>query len=308
MAPIDMNVSFQLIMVKFTNIAIPFFFLISGFLFFNHIEQINDCFAKIRKRFTTLVIPYLIWNLLLLVLCLIFSTIPILNAQIKHIYNLEYSFAWTVAKLTYKPIVGQFWYIRTLFIFIILSPLYLYVFKSKTFSFLILLLSIILWRLIDTSIVSTEGVCFFFLGGVLYYHGSLPMPFPAKYWLWLLLPQFAIFYILIFTSFKYVFIQKACTFIQLYVEWQICLYLASIIKVSHFLVEMNHHSFFLYATHVTILKVLSQTFSCILPHAPQFSFMAYLVCFSLTLLLSFTLSFFTRASLPQLYSVITGGR
>ena len=308
MDPIDFNVSFQLFMARFTNVAIPFFFLISGFLFFNNIIQINNCLTKIRKRISTLLIPYLLWNILLLLLCLALSAIPALKAQIKHTYGLEYSLPWIVAKLTYRPIVGQFWYIRTLFIFILFSPLYLYAFKSKAFSFLALIVSIVIWQLIDTDIVSTEGACFFLLGGNLTYHGSLPKQIPCRHWLWLLVPQFIILYIILFTSFQYAFVQKACIFIQLYVGWQICLYLASKTKVCHFLMELNHHSFFLYATHVTILKFLSLSFSRTLPHAPSFSFLTYLLCFSLTVALSLTLSFFSRSLFPQLYSIFTGGR
>ncbi len=308
MDPIDFNVSFQLFMARFTNVAIPFFFLISGFLFFNNIIEINNCLLKIKKRFTTLLIPYLLWNLLLLLLCIALSKIPALKAQLKHTYGLEYSLSWIVAKLTFKPIVGQFWYIRTLFLFILSSPLYLFAFKSRICSFLALLLSIVIWQLIDTDIVSTEGACFFLLGGNLTYHGSLPKPASCKHWLWLLLPQFLLLYIILFTSFKYAFIQKVCIFIQLYAGWQICLYLATKTNVCRFLLGMNRHSFFLYATHVTFLKVLSQIFSRILPHAPLFSFTTYLLCFSLTLALSLTLSFYSSRFFPQLYSIFTGGR
>lgn len=51
-----------------SHIAVPVFFLISGFLFFNNL----DCFnaktykKKISTRFKTIIIPYLVWNLLFL--------------------------------------------------------------------------------------------------------------------------------------------------------------------------------------------------------------------------------------------------
>lgn len=308
MKPIDLNVSFQLFMSRFTNVAIPSFFLISGFLFFNNIEQINDCLSKIKKRFSTLVIPYLAWNVLLLVLCLALSTIPQLKAQIRYTYDLSYSIFWIVAKLTYKPIIGQFWYIRTLFLFILFSPLYLYVFKSKTLSLLIIFLSIFLWKLIDTGILSTEGACFFLLGGFLSYHGFLPSQQSFKLWLWLFLPQAIIFPAIIFTSINYIVIQKICIFIQIYTGWQICLYLASQTKICHFLIEMNHHSFFHYATHGTILKALSLYFSKMVPHTQFFSFTFYFLCFFITLIFSFSISFHARQSFPRLYSIFTGGR
>lgn len=51
-----------------SHIAVPVFFLISGFLFFNNL----DCFnaktykKKINSRFKTIIIPYMVWNLLFL--------------------------------------------------------------------------------------------------------------------------------------------------------------------------------------------------------------------------------------------------
>lgn len=46
--------------------AVPVFFMISGFLFFYKIESYNwrMYFSKLRKRFRTVFIPYLIWNLI----------------------------------------------------------------------------------------------------------------------------------------------------------------------------------------------------------------------------------------------------
>lgn len=312
MKVIDCNVFFQRFIDKYTCLAIPFFFLISGFLFFNNVNQLNDCLKKIKKRFFTLFIPYLYWNIILISLCLILSIFPQLRPQLQHTYKLQYSLSWIIEKLTYSPIVGQFWYIRTLFIFILLSPLYFLIFKSKLFSLSIIILSIILWDLVDTSIFSTEGICFFLLGGFLAYHMCLPPKRPCKIWLWLILPQVLIILIHVF-SYKiptYIlnYILKICIFIQIYTNWQFCLHMASNAKVCLFLIEMNRHSFFLYATHSTILSGLSLYLSKLLPHNPYFSVFAYILCFFSTLFLSLAFSFYLRKSFPKFYSLLTGGR
>lgn len=305
---IDCNTFFQIFMARFTSVAIPFFFLVSGFLFFHNIKQINECLQKIKKRFYTLLIPYLIWNIALLILCLVLSTIPQLRPQIQRSYALQYSFYWIIAKLTYDPIVGQFWYIRTLFLFILLSPLYLLVLKSKICSLLITILSIILWQRIDTSILSTEGLCFFLLGGFLSYYMSLPSKQPCKNWLWLILPQIIILIIHSFTFKVPNYLLKMCIFIQLYTGWQICLSLASNAKISQYFIEMNHHSFFLYAIHGTILTGSSLYLSKLIPHTQCFSIFAYILCFFGTLILSLALSSFLRKTFPKINSLLTGGR
>ena len=308
MKVIDCNVFFQRFMDKYTCLAIPFFFLISGFLYFNNINQLNDCIKKIKKRFYTLLIPYLNWNVILIILCLILSTFPQLRPQLHRTYKLQYSLSWIIEKLTYSPIIGQFWYIRTLFIFILLSPLYFPLFKYKFISLLIIILSITLWQLIDTSILSTEGICFFLLGGFLAYHMFLPPKRPCKMWLWLILPQILIILIHTFSFIIPTYILKICIFIQIYTSWQFCLYLASNVKVCHYLIEMNRHSFFLYATHGTILAGLSLYLSKLLPHSLFFSIFAYILCFFSTLILSLVISFYLRKSFPRFYSLLTGGR
>lgn len=50
-----------------THVAVPTFFLVSGFLFFNKVHTFNTLVGWKRKflsRFRTLVIPYLLWNLI----------------------------------------------------------------------------------------------------------------------------------------------------------------------------------------------------------------------------------------------------
>lgn len=48
------------------NIAVPFFFFISGYLFY--FQGKPDYFHKLKSRFYSLIIPYFLWNLLTIVL------------------------------------------------------------------------------------------------------------------------------------------------------------------------------------------------------------------------------------------------
>ena len=46
----------------FTRIAVPIFFMISGYLFFlTYKLSIEKYFYKVKSRFLSLMIPYLIW-------------------------------------------------------------------------------------------------------------------------------------------------------------------------------------------------------------------------------------------------------
>lgn len=55
----------------FSQVAVPFFFFSSGYFFFYKVKQWNiQCYKKkIEKRLKTLLVPYLLWNVL--ALCII---------------------------------------------------------------------------------------------------------------------------------------------------------------------------------------------------------------------------------------------
>ena len=66
--PVYSTVKFFLSDVSTEVLPPPLFFLVSGMLFFWGLEKLSSSiyFQKIRKRFRTVLIPYLFWNLLIL--------------------------------------------------------------------------------------------------------------------------------------------------------------------------------------------------------------------------------------------------
>ena len=69
-----------------THIAVPMFFFISGFLFFNKLQEWNRTvyFGKLRKRIKTLLVPFIIWNTIKILLKV--------QSMIRHFYSLLFFF------------------------------------------------------------------------------------------------------------------------------------------------------------------------------------------------------------------------
>ena len=110
-----------------TRSAVPFFFILSGYLFFYNFEfSLKKYFIKLKKRIKSILAPFLLWSLfyLMLVLLLNLINIKIVNYSIISIYDFIYY-------LILKPIPFQLWFLRDLFIIVVLSPLIYWILKKK---------------------------------------------------------------------------------------------------------------------------------------------------------------------------------
>lgn len=158
------------------SVAVPSFFFISGFLFFYNIDifQSGNYIYKIKKRLKTLLVPYVIWN----ILYIIHSYITNPATALTRFNNMGGGkMLWNCNRFgedcsnTYNilgyclhnsaPIDGPLWFIRDLMIICILSPIiYIFVKKFKQYGLCILGLMMILniWIPIE----GFSSTCFFF--------------------------------------------------------------------------------------------------------------------------------------------------
>lgn len=136
---------FHIITNEIAQIAVPLFFFISGFLFFYKTIIFNrkEYAKKLKKRFKSLLIPYIFWNLtvfLLAFLSQIFLS-SMLSGNSKLIVN--YTFTdWLNIFWDHKegtPICYQFWFIRDLIIVALFTPLIYYFIKYTKIYGIILL-------------------------------------------------------------------------------------------------------------------------------------------------------------------------
>ena len=107
------------------GLAMPTFFMISGYLLFQH-YCLMKWPKKIQRRVRRLVVPYLVWNSLFVVFYLSLSRIvPRLGTRVSTFGLDSFSGALSkIASFVEGPIDGPLWFLRAIFYFAVLSPIF----------------------------------------------------------------------------------------------------------------------------------------------------------------------------------------
>lgn len=104
-------------------LSLATFFMLSGFLFYRGVETAADLKGKILRRLVSLGIPFLVWNILYLLVDIAYG-----------IYkgNLALTFKDIVLGFTLTPFDGPLWYLLALLLLACLSPAVLLLKKNRT--------------------------------------------------------------------------------------------------------------------------------------------------------------------------------
>lgn len=110
------------------RIAVPMFFLISGYLFFYKFKPSKEAFLnKYKKRFKSLFIPYFLWCTGWLVILYLVELTSFGRAMFSDRIVADYNMAELFKNTYIYPLPYQFWYIRALMINVLISPIIYYV-------------------------------------------------------------------------------------------------------------------------------------------------------------------------------------
>ncbi|MCL1943606.1 MAG: acyltransferase [Candidatus Azobacteroides sp.] len=141
-------------------IAVPCFFMFSGYLFFNNNKMkkwnMTIYFAKVKTRLQTLVVPYILFNLSAIILSALpkilkadGSIYPFLSKLFENWYRIFWNYtSWSAGNsnmigLPLQPNFGPFvlhlWFLRDLIIMVFISPIVYYMVKHTKIWGLIIL-------------------------------------------------------------------------------------------------------------------------------------------------------------------------
>lgn len=187
----DMDI-YNIVKIAFSGtialIGVPAFFFISGYLFFNKVTQydFSTYKKKLKSRFQSLMVPYLIWPIIIIpmVIAVMWIKIKFTGAEesiagylasidIRHMFwDHQRSLTEQVnllgmQTLKTKPLMGTFWFVRDLIIMALLSPVvYLFVRRLRIWG-IALLAVLFLFRIWPHISLSSSSVFFFTLGAYL---------------------------------------------------------------------------------------------------------------------------------------------
>lgn len=169
------------VMYFFSNVigrfSVPMFFLISGYLFFRSgVLDKRVYISKLRSRLHTLLLPYLLWNLIAFLyfvikhyppLCYVFQGITEIEVSFANFLKSFWEFSFEgLGESKSMPIDFPLWYVRDLMIIVLLAPLLYKLIKAGIFAVIVLGIA---WLVFDIEILGLEisGFFFFTLGGYL---------------------------------------------------------------------------------------------------------------------------------------------
>lgn len=149
------------------RVAVPAFFLFSGYFFFLKLQNLNvRIYAdQLRMRLRTLFIPYVLWNVLFVLVVLlknfIFGKMGMMEDDMyAHIKGASYyNILWG------GPFLYPLWYLRDLICMVVLSPLFFLLFKyTKWIGLLAIIMSYLLIWESNIDGLSTTAFMYFGVG------------------------------------------------------------------------------------------------------------------------------------------------
>lgn len=201
--------------------AVPFFFLISGVLMFKDYQPTWQWWlVTLRKRSTSLYVPYLIWNVVYLVLKYVCGSLRFDQVSIVDIIGVV-----TGIDILTEPACGPFWYIRALIIFTLIAPVFGWCFKHLRIGMVLL---VVLWAgyfLMPAKQLAHTGLKFisvaWFATGVfvaMHYAFSKTILSGMLQWKWFVIASFLVSdFIFIFVTQRY--FASLCIALGLLIIW-----------------------------------------------------------------------------------------
>lgn len=323
--PIYCNVSFLLSKLM-ASIAVPMFYVFSGYLFFKNDSSftVNNYLGKLRKRLKNLLIPYIFWNIVVVLFYFLAQTFmpSMVSGNNKPIvdYNI---IDWLRVFWNYKdemPICYQLWFIRDLMVVVLMSPIIYFAIKKSVFTIFVIG---IVWLLgITTGIcgIDITAIFFFAIGSAFSIHEYDFVDFCKKIKIagYIMSLLFIIIEVLIynkrgsidllFVNTQSIVLYKLCTLSLMAscMNITIAIMQKGLLKTNGFLYESN---FFIYVCHALPLTLfLKLLIRFVNPTSDVQAILIYFAVIIITIIFCLLLFALMRKILPRFTSFILGNR
>lgn len=281
-----------------TDVAVPFFFFVSGFLFMR-VEYLAEgkYFSMLRKKGRVLLVPFLIWNVVGGCVLLFYDSEG----------NLGNSFSSALANLALSGWYGPLWYVRDIMILMLLYPVYGWLYKKwgqPVLMLLILWLMLTLWQPGWTNLLAAEGIVFFLLGGLIQKHSNI-LEWRSPKWVGLILLAVWIYFSCEITSMNWN-IRRISLLLGIPAFW--CALDLITLELKGFCLKLASYSFLIYVTHFYLHKVFKIGLAHFFPENAFVALIAFFVVPIITIAIIVVVGKFWKKWHAKSYAICMGGR
>ena len=128
-------------------VSMGFFFMVSAYLFYLGINSNADLYKKMKKRVITLGIPFLTWNVIILLYNIFYGIVK---------GTLSLGFTDFILGFTFQPFDGPLWYIFALLLLMLFAPL-IYKLKNHPKVFLGIIIGALVGGSLCKSLVTSDN-------------------------------------------------------------------------------------------------------------------------------------------------------
>ena len=291
-----------------TDVVVPVFFIVSGYLYFRNFS--GEYWRKCRTRIFSLVLPYLIWNLIAWAYYKMLILIPMIARNVN-------SEGGLFSRSAYQGIVlgecNVTWFIRVLIYYVFTVPFLFPLIKSKLLGGGLVVALIAVSQFIGVRCVELLYLPMFVLGGVL---GSCCRSWVEKRWSEKC--SIASLLILILSTLVETLLLKdvkafPCFYISLRVVQSLCVWIASdlLLETNIFNCELPwfvRASFFMYVSHSMILETVEKLIFILMGKNLVASIVDLMMAPVITLCIILSVAYVIRNHTPRLWGILCGGR
>jgi len=297
-------------------VAVPLFFLISGYLFFLRFSgSFQEFKTKYTKRAKTLIVPYLCWSSGVLLFIFALQLFPFSKSLFESKLIKDYSMAELLNRIFISPIPIQLWFVRDLIILTFLSPVLYWLIRKLNIVLIIVLL--ITWFInFDLIILSGISLLFFVLGSYLSIHNSIiNLNFRKRDWIYTFLWFIVLFCTTIFQYLNFEnltllnILHKTGILVGVVAVWSLfdILFKNKDLSNNRFY-GVCSFSFFIYAFHVPSLMFIKKGIFIIFGKEEFSSLFNYITAPVITISLGIFIGYLMKRYIPTIYGIITGSR
>ena len=300
------------------RIASPLFFIISGYLFFvNLTGQRTDFIRKVKKRFKTLIIPYVFWSLWGILFYLVLQAFLPHSISFTRGLIMDWDLKKLLSTVFLDPIPYQLWYVRDLTVFALLSPL-LYLLLRYTRFYLVLFFMLVWFYDFDPVIFRNQSIFFFITGAYISTKNgdlvntrssSRAIVFTA---LWILIVLFKT--TIIYYNYQNLIVLNVIHKISIMMGILAINNIYNVVFVNNENVVRSNifrivtFSFFLFASHEPVSTIFKKGLLLVFGGDELRSFLIFLITPILTIILCLFIGYHLKRLVPKFYGTITGWR